>query len=222
MRSIRKPARVSRLVALLTVPAALVLGALPSLANSADNGQVEPTRKSSTEQNGVALMRIVAADKGEVDKLADLGVDLVEYSKPLDNGIEVHAVLSPEETEALRGLGFDVQGKISDQDDYRANVAERKAAIAATEALALEADSLTVLRAEWFTSLDGNRFLSFEIKSDAGADSATVISASWDTGMNTPPASGGTATMSRFTDAGEYMYHRFTSPLALNTPSRTR
>ncbi|MEV4625006.1 M14 family zinc carboxypeptidase [Micromonospora sp. NPDC049523] len=218
MRSIRKPARVSRLVALLTVPAALVLGALPSLANSADNGQVGPTRKSSTEQNGVALMRIVAADKGEVDKLADLGVDLVEYSKPLDNGIEVHAVLSPEETAALRDLGFDVQGKISDQDDYRANVAERKAAIAATEALALEADTLTVLRAEWFTSLDGNRFLSFEIKSDAGADSATVISASWDTGMNTPPASGGTATMSRFTDAGEYMYHRFTSPLALNTP----
>ena len=43
MRSISKPARVSRLVALLTVPAALVLGALPTLASPADNGQVEPT-----------------------------------------------------------------------------------------------------------------------------------------------------------------------------------
>jgi hypothetical protein len=219
MRSISKPARVSRLVALLTVPAALVLGALPTLANPAsDNGQVDPTRKSSTEQNGVALMRIVAADRGEIDQLANMGVDLVEYTKPLENGIEVHAVLSPEESAALRDLGFDVQGAISDQDDYARNVAQRDAAIAVADAAALVTDQLTVLRAEWFTSLDGNRFLSFEVKSSA-IDSATVINTTWDTGRDTPPASGGTATMSRFSDAGQYMYHRFSSPLVLNTPA---
>ncbi len=214
MRSIKKPARVG---ALLTVPVALILGALPTLANpSSTDGQVAPTRNASSEQNGVALMRIVVADRAEIDQLANLGVDLVEYVKPLDNGIEVHAVLSAEESAALREMGFDVQGKISDQDDYAENLAERTEAIAAAEVAAAAADTLTVLRAEWFTSLNGNRFLSFEVKSSA-IDSGTVLSASWDTGVNTPPASGGTATMSRFTDAGQYMYHRFTSPLALNT-----
>ncbi|MEU8264732.1 M14 family zinc carboxypeptidase [Micromonospora sp. NPDC048999] len=218
MRSIRRPGNVGRLGALLAVPLAIALTALPTIASpSSPDGQVKPLLESSSEQNGVALMRIVAADRAEVDRLADLGVDLVEYVKPLDEGIEVHAVLSPEETNSLRAMGFNVQGKIADQDDYAENTAERQEAIAAAESAAAAEDTLTVLRAEWFTSLNGNRFLSFEVKSSA-VDSATVLTARWDSGVNTAAGSGGTATMSRFTDAGQYMYHRFTSPLALNSP----
>ncbi|MEU3458217.1 M14 family zinc carboxypeptidase [Micromonospora sp. NPDC006766] len=166
-------------------------------------------------------MRIVAADRAEVDRLVDLGVDLAEYNKQLDNGIEVHAVLSPAESDALRAMGFNVQDKILDQTDYAENIAERNEAIQVAQAAAAAQDTLTVLRAEWFTSLDGNRFLSFEVKSSA-VDAATVITASWDTGVNTAPGSGGTATLSRFTDAGQYMYHRFTNPLPLTaaTPDR--
>ncbi|MFD0853173.1 zinc carboxypeptidase, partial [Actinomadura adrarensis] len=50
-----------------------------------------------------------------------------------------------------------------------------------------------------------------------------ILTAAWDSGPGTEIGSGGTATMSRFTDAGQYMYHRFNSPLPLNaTPSQVR
>ncbi|MFD0891352.1 zinc carboxypeptidase, partial [Streptosporangium algeriense] len=82
------------------------------------------------------------------------------------------------------------------------------------------ADTLTPLRAEWFTSTDDRRFLSVEVKSSA-TDAETVLTATWDSGRGTPPGSGGTATLSRFTDAGQYMYHRFDHPLPVTqAPSR--
>ncbi|MGW9193058.1 hypothetical protein [Micromonospora chersina] len=103
-------------------------------------------------------MRIVVADKSGIDRLHQLGVDLAEYVKPVDNGIEVHAILSPEESRALRDKGFDVQDAISDQADYARNMAERSAAIRAATAATATTDTLTVLRAEWFTSLDNQLF----------------------------------------------------------------
>ncbi|MEV0397378.1 M14 family metallopeptidase [Polymorphospora rubra] len=222
MRSRARRSRVSRLLALLTIPAVLGMAALPSLATPPGvDGQVEPERKSTFEQNGVALMRVVATDQAQIDQLNALGVDLTEYSKPVPGGIEVHAVLSPPESTALREMGFDVRDAIADQTDHAENVADRAAAIASAEAAEADTDTLTVLRTEWFTSLDGNRFLSFEVKSSA-TDAQTVLTASWDTGKDTPPASGGTATMTRFSDAGQYMYHRFSAPLALNTAQPAR
>jgi hypothetical protein len=82
-----------------------------------------------------------------------MGVDLAEYVKPVDNGIEVHAILSPEESQALRDKGFDVQEAVSDQSDYAENMTERAAQIRAVQAPAASTDTLTVLRSEWFRSL---------------------------------------------------------------------
>ncbi|MFJ8577319.1 M14 family zinc carboxypeptidase [Micromonospora sp. NPDC093277] len=175
-----------------------------------------PDRSSTGEQNGVGLMRIVVADKSGIDRLNELGVDLAEYVKPVDNGIEVHAILSPEESQSLRDMGFDVQDAISDQSDYTENVSERAASVRALQALAASTDNLTVLRSEWFTSLDNQLFLNVEVKSSAGADSTTVLTVSWDSGAGTAIGSGGTSTLSRFTDAGQYMYHRFSNPLAID------
>lgn len=45
------------------------------------------------------------------------------------------------------------------------------------------------------------------MKSSAGADSTTVLTVSWD---------GNSETMSRFVDAGEYLYHRFSNPIPLD------
>ena len=74
-----------------------------------------------------------------------------------------------------------------------------------------------MLRAEWFTSTDDQRFLSVEVKSSA-TDAADRAHRHLGQRARTPrPDSGGTATMSRFTDAGQYMYHRFNSPLARST-----
>ena len=131
----------------------------------------------------------------------------------------MHAVLSPQEAQDLRNLGFDVRGAISDQTDLAENKAERQAAQSLAAAVADEADKLTPLRAEWFDSTDNQRFLSVEVKSSA-TDAETVLTATWDSGRKTAPDSGGTATMSRFTDAGQYMYHRFNSPLTVaETPT---
>ncbi|MEU5720750.1 M14 family zinc carboxypeptidase [Micromonospora sp. NPDC047738] len=214
MRSSRKSVRTGRWLALLALPLALAFSA-PGLAMTSD-GEVAPDRVSSGAQNGVGLMRIVVADKSGIDQLNELGVDLAEYVKPVDNGIEVHAILSPEESQALRDMGFDVQDAISDQNDYAENMTERAATMRALTAAAASTDTLTMLRAEWFTSLENQLFLNIEVKSSAGTDSTTVLTASWDSGAGTEIGSGGTATMSRFTDAGQYMYHRFSNPVAIS------
>jgi hypothetical protein len=209
--------RAGRVAVVLALPIALTLTLSPNpvLADpSPQASQVVPDRQPSTDQNGVALLRIVVPDQDAVDRLNSMGVDLAEYKKPLDNGIEVHAVLSPQEAQDLRDQGFDVRGAISDQSDYAQNQAERKSAIMSAEAAEDERDTLTPLRAEWFTSLDDQRFLSVEVKSSA-TDAETVLTVTWDSGPKTAPDSGGTATMSRFTDAGQYMYHRFSSPLPI-------
>jgi hypothetical protein len=71
----------------------------------------------------------------------------------------------------------------------------------------LATDTLTVLRSEWFTSIGGQTYLNVEVKSSAGADSTTVLTASWgDTSV----------TMSRFVDAGQYLYHRFSEPVPVD------
>ncbi|WP_329110944.1 M14 family zinc carboxypeptidase [Micromonospora sp. NBC_01699] len=212
--------RVGRTAAIFALPVVLALGAGPVGAQQArPDGQVVPDRQSSTEQNGVALMRVVVPGQAELDRLNDLGVDLAEYKKPVEDGLEVHAVLSPEETQQLRDLGFDVRDTISDQTDYAENKAERQAAISSATLDAAEVDKLTLLRSEWFTSLDDQRFISVEVKSSA-TDAQTILTVTWDKGKGTAPDSGGTATMSRFTDAGQYMYHRFNTPIPItDTPA---
>ncbi|GES13255.1 hypothetical protein Amac_068520 [Acrocarpospora macrocephala] len=215
MRSSPNGSKARRLAAVLFLPLAMILSPLPALADpSPPVSEVVPDRQPSTAQDGVALIRIIVPDQASVDRLNDMGVDLAEYKKSSDEGIEVHAVLSPQEAQDLRDQGFDLRGVISDQSDFAANQAERSRALASADAAEAATDTLTVLRSEWFTSLDGRRFLSVEVKSSA-TDSQTVLTATWDSGPGTAPDSGGTATMSRFTDAGQYMYHRFNSPLAV-------
>ncbi|MEV4379266.1 M14 family metallopeptidase [Streptosporangium sp. NPDC049644] len=215
MRSPLNGRRAGRVAVVLALPLALSLSAMPVLADPAPQAsEVAPDRQSSTEQNGVALLRVIVPDQEAVDRLNTMGVDLAEYKRSVDEGLEVHAVLSPEEAQELRVLGFDVRGAISDQTDVAENRAARQEALTKAAEAAADTDTLTPLRAEWFTSLDGEYFLAVEVKSSA-TDAQTVLTATWDSGKNTAPDSGGTTTMSRFTDAGQYMYHRFNSPLAL-------
>ncbi|MEU9888827.1 M14 family metallopeptidase [Sphaerisporangium sp. NPDC051011] len=221
MRTSLKRRRAGLIVVALSLPVAFSLTSLPVLAQpSPPASEVVPDRQPSTEQNGVALLRVVVPDQDALDRLNSMGLDLAEYKKPVADGIEVHAVLSPQEAQDLREKGIDVRGAISDQSDAAANMAERRSAIAESKAAQAEVDKLTVLRAEWFTSLDDQRFLSVEVKSSA-TDAETVLTATWDSGKGTPPDSGGTAAMSRFTDAGQYMYHRFNTPLNIaQTPTK--
>ncbi|MFF3439973.1 M14 family zinc carboxypeptidase [Streptosporangium sp. NPDC002721] len=221
MRSSLTGGRAARTAVVLALPLALGLSSMPVLADpSPPVSEVAPDRRSTTEQNGVALLRVIVPDQAAVDRLNSLDVDLAEYKKSVEGGLEVHAVLSPPEAQRLRDLGFDVRDAISDQSDVAENRSERREALKEAAEAAAEVDTLTPLRAEWFTSLDDRRFLSVEVKSSA-VDAETVLTAAWDSGRNTPPDSGGTTTMSRFTDAGQYMYHRFSAPLSLTAiPSK--
>lgn len=208
------------------VPLALALAVGPAIAadgEAARSGVVAPDHRSTYEQNGVALMRIVVPDKAAIDRLQRMGVDLAEYTKPVDGGIEVNAVLSPGESAALRAKGFDVRGAISDQASTAKVRQQRTARLKTLATQAQGTDTLTPLRAEWFTSVpDGQRFLNVEVKtSDTAA--TNILTASWDSGPGTAIGSGGSATMSRFTDDGQYMYDRFNAPVPVNaTPSQVR
>jgi hypothetical protein len=217
--------RAGRWAAWLVLPLALVLAPLPSLAAgpAGQGAEVPADRQSSGLQDGVALMRVVVPDRTGIDRLQALGVDLAEYTRPVDDGVEVHAVLSPQETRQLRDLGFDVRGVVADQTDAAQVRQERATTMATLSAQAAAADVLTPLRAEWFTSLPGDqRYLNVEVKaSDTAA--TNILTAAWDSGPGTEIGSGGTGTLSRFTDDGQYMYHRFNAPVAIDaTPSTVR
>ena len=213
MRSSPSRRRAGRAAVTLVLPIALTFSALPVLAAPSPSPvSTVPEHRTGAGADGVALLRVVVPDEAALERLNAMGIDLAEYKKPLDQGIEVHAVLSPREAADLRALGFDVRGPIGDPSDAAANTAERQSALKSADAAEQASDTLTPLRAEWFTSLDDQRFLSVEVKSSA-TDAETVLTATWDSGPHTDPGSGGTATMSRFTDAGQYMYHRFNVPL---------
>jgi Zinc carboxypeptidase/Chitobiase/beta-hexosaminidase C-terminal domain len=225
MRITRKPAWAKGRRRWLALPLALMLclPLIPASSAATQPGLVPPDRKSSFEQDGVALVRVVVPDQAGIDRLQRLGVDLAEYTKPVDGGIEVNAVLSPQESADLKAKGFDVRGAIADQADAAKVRRERSQALSSLAAQAQGTDTLTPLRAEWFTSLpDGQRFLNVEVKtSDSSA--TNILTVAWDSGRGTEIGSGGTATMSRFTDDGQYMYDRFNSPLPINvTPSKVR
>ena len=220
--------RVTGRVARIAVPLVLALSSFPALAATASSSQasarsdIPADRQSSDQQHGVALMRVVVPDQAGIERLHGMGVDLAEYTRPVDGGIEVHAVLSPQESQALRTKGFDVGDPIADQQDA-AGVRRERAQTLRAQATAAATDTLTPLRADWFTSVpDKQRYLSVEVKTSDPA-ATNILTVAWDNGRGTEIGSGGSATMSRFTDAGQYMYHRFDAPLPVGVvPNRAR
>jgi hypothetical protein len=160
------------------------------------------------------IVSIVVPDKATAERLVGLGVDLAEYYKPVAGGVEVHAVVTEDERAALKADGFDVRGTVISGDEMAAVSEERAEAVRALAAAdaAADSDTLTVLRAEWFTSVGGQAYLSTEVRSSLGEDSTTVIKATWD---------GREVTLSRFVDAGEYLYHRMSEPIPVTSPPTT-
>jgi hypothetical protein len=200
--------RIRRATALLCLPALVITLPLQASAESetASSSEVYDTAAATLEEPD--LVTLLVPDEQTAARLVGLGVDLSHYRKPVAGGIEVHAMINTAEQAELKALGFDVRGTIASAEQMEA-VAEQRLehldTLAAMEDVA--ADSLNVLRAEWFTSLGGQKFLNIEVRSSLGTDSTTVVQVSWD---------GGGATLSRFVDGGQYMYHRFTSPLPVD------
>jgi hypothetical protein len=193
----------------ITVAAIAGLAAL-GLPAGADPGRLDGSVPALAEGDEAQLLRFAVA-AGQVDQLAEQ-YDLAEYVAPLDDGrVEIHAVVNAAETSALESGGAELLGTLTDASDIDAAMAERATTLEAIESAHAEVaetgQEFTVLRSEWFESLDGGTYLSVEVKSALGDDASNVLTASWGTQSRT---------MNRFTDAGQYMYHRFNQPVPIS------
>lgn len=164
----------------------------------------------------VQVVEITVADTTELDRLVDTGVDLDHHVHPENNGsITVHAVISAKEAAALESKGFAVGKSIHEEDDTEAAVAEREATIARNtadneafeQAVAAGESDVRIVRADWYTSF-GQGYLSVEAKWAGGQASSTQLTVERDSGPGTEIGSGGSQNISRFVDAGVYLYHR--------------
>lgn len=165
----------------------------------------------------VSVVEVALPDQTELDRLVDTGVDLdhAAHRNP-DGTLTAHAVVTPSEVAALRARGFTVGETLQSPDDTAEVLAERdatiSAAIAENEEFAAAAESAVVsdvkiIRADYYTSF-GTGFLSVEAKWAGGQASSAQLVVQRDSGPGTAMGSGGTQNISRFVDAGVYLYHR--------------
>jgi zinc carboxypeptidase/chitobiase/beta-hexosaminidase-like protein len=174
----------------------------------------ELTRDADEE---VSVIEVTLADHTELDRLVDTGVDLDHAAHLNEDGtITAHAVISPSEADALRAHGFEVGSTLHEEGDTEAVLAERDATIAAAveenEEFAAAAESAAVadvkiIRADYYTQF-GVGYLSVEAKWADGQNNSSQLTVERDSGPGTELGTGGTQNISRFVDAGVYLYHR--------------
>ncbi|MDI5944129.1 zinc carboxypeptidase, partial [Micromonospora sp. DH15] len=97
--------------------------------------------------------------------------------------------------------------RISERDaTIAAHQAENRAYTATLERSAAASD-VKIIRADYYTS-GTNQVLSVEAKWAQGQTSTSTLTVARDNGPGTEIGSGGTQNISRFVDAGVYLYHR--------------
>ncbi|WP_262852876.1 M14 family zinc carboxypeptidase [Mumia quercus] len=223
MRSSPLRRKVAAVALGLTVPG-LVLTATTGPAAFADPPETEPAPTSSVTQRLAgevpSVVEITVPGTAELDRLVATGVDLDHGVEQRPDGLEVRAIVTPNEVEALEKAGFEPGGVLYTQEDTETALAERDATIAAAkaenEAFADEAthpdvSDIKITRAQYFTSF-GVPVLSVEAKWANGQDATEALTVERDSGPGTAFGSGGTQTITRFVDAGVYLYHRGASP----------
>ncbi|MFA9431975.1 M14 family metallopeptidase [Egicoccus sp. AB-alg2] len=176
------------------------------------------------------VVEVHVADTEELDRLVATGVDLDHHVHVHDDGeIEVHAVVTPNEQASLKAKGFELGRRVHTEADTEAALEEREetiqAAIAENEEFAAAAELATVsdvkiIRADYYTSF-GQGVLSVEAKWANGQTATNALTVQRDSGPGTEFGSGGQQNISRFVDAGVYLYHRGAASVATR-PDRVR
>ena len=202
-------------IAVIAALLALLVTSLSPIGAAAGSEPVPDLSRDADEE--VSVVEVVLADHAELDRLVDTGVDL-DHAAHLnaDGTLTAHAVISPNEAAALTARGFDVGSTLHEAEDTEAALAERDATLSAARAeneeFAEDASSAAVsdvkiIRADYYTSF-GVGYLSVEAKWAEGQTVATALTVERDSGPGTAIGTGGTQTISRFVDAGVYLYHR--------------
>ncbi|MEJ3746924.1 M14 family metallopeptidase [Actinomycetes bacterium KLBMP 9797] len=204
------------LVAATAATAAFLLLAAPPTTVTAAPDQVPATLERLSDEEA-SVVEVTVADRGEIDKLVATGVDLDHHVSRTEAGIVVHAVATPNEVDGLKALGYRVGRTLFAPEDSAARIAERDATIAdhkvenqafaARLARSTTASDVKIIRADYYTSGD-SQVLSVEAKWAQGQTSTSTLTVTRDSGPGTEMGSGGTQTISRFVDAGVYLYHR--------------
>ncbi|WP_341715844.1 M14 family metallopeptidase [Micromonospora sp. FIMYZ51] len=200
-------------VLLLVSPAAAVLpqAAAPVGETPADLGRL------ADEQANV--VEVLVADHAELDALVATGVDLDHHVHQHEDGIVVHAVVTGNEVAALTAAGFTFGEVLYTPADAQDRIAEREATIAAHLAdnqefapnraarSAASVSDVKIIRADYYTN-GTTQVLSVEAKWAQGQTASTALTVQRDSGPGTEIGSGGSQNITRFVDAGVYMYHR--------------
>lgn len=177
---------------------------------------------SDGSSDGSVVIEVVLDDRAALDRLVDSGADLAHEVDFRDGAIVAQVVTDPAGIAGLEADGYRLGRTLWSEAVTDARIAEREATIARLKAgertstafresfAALNTDVLTVLRVDYFTTGETAQRLSVEVKSSMGTTSSAtspVITVEWDSGPGTAVGSGGSTTLSRFTDAGVYMYN---------------
>ncbi|MDS1269833.1 M14 family metallopeptidase [Lipingzhangella sp. LS1_29] len=203
--------RTARSVTLSTTAAAaalLVAMAMPLPAHA------DP---EAPELEEASIVEVPLAGVTELDDLVDFGADIAALDHS-EAGFTASVVLRPGQDEELASSGFELGDIIYTESDAEDRLAEREATIAEHEAentalqeeatplddTETDTDTVTVVRADYFESAEGE-YLSVEAKTSDGQDENFELTVERDDGS--------TQTLTRFFDAGVYMYHRGAAPV---------
>jgi hypothetical protein len=207
---------------LIALIVALLLALVPT-PGTAQSPPPPPDDLGRSAEEVAEVIEVHVPDRDELDRLVATGVDLDHHVHQHDDGeIEVHAVVTPNEQASLRAKGFELGRRVHSAADTEAALDEREATIEANIAeneaftAQLEVASVSdvrIIRADYYTSF-GQGFLSVEAKWAGGQTSSAQLQVQRDSGPGTELGSGGTQNISRFVDAGVYLYHRGAASVA--------
>jgi hypothetical protein len=186
-----------------------------------DNG---PALGLDPEGQEKALVEFRLPSRVAIDQLVAIGADLAEYLRENGDGsVTVNAIVTPSMRAYYESLGFQAGATVEGRSTWEAAKAEREATIAA-EKRSLNAAAapgrrpgdvsaagfdpggeIMILRADYFTNYAG-RFLSVAARTSLGTGTGgPSLAMAWkEQGGDYGPA----AVLSKYADAGRYMYHR--------------
>ncbi|WP_053363248.1 M14 family metallopeptidase [Bacillus sp. FJAT-27251] len=159
------------------------------------------------KQESVSIVQLEIPNDNAKEKLLELGIDLTHRIHEHDGKMEVDAVVTPSEIASLKLHGIKVKDTLITESQWNARTAEREAASQLQSTLAASEDTITILRASHYTN-QSDTFLYVEAKTSAGDTASTALTATWiENGVEK------SATLDRFVDYGEYIYHHFEVPV---------
>jgi hypothetical protein len=159
------------------------------------------------KQESVSIVQLEILNEKAKEKLLELGIDLTHRIHEHDGKLEVDAVVTPSEIASLKLHGIKVKDTLITESQWNARTAEREAVSQLQSSLAASEDTIKILRANHYTN-QSDTFLYVEAKTSAGDSASTALTATW-----TENGEEKTATLRRFVDFGEYIYHYFEVPV---------